>query len=118
MTLDDGLLLLTARDYGDNILLEHIFFNVMVRCFAIMFLLGAVSSAILAAGGLQRVDSINRAVESIIQGDLSRRLPLGNAHGDFRRLTITFNRMLDRIQMLMEACGRFPTILPTICARR
>ena len=101
-TLDDGLLLLVARDYGDNVLLEQIIFNVMVRSLAIMILLGAVSSALLAGAGLQRVDRINRSAESIIQGDLSRRLPLSDTHGDFRRLTITFNRMLDRIQMLME----------------
>lgn len=100
--LDNGQLLLVARDYGDNILLEHIIFNVMVRSLLLMILLGAVGGALLAGNSLHRVDRINRTVESIIQGDLSRRLDLAGSHGDFRRLTITFNRMLDRIQMLME----------------
>ena len=100
--LNNGQLLLVARDYGDNILLEHIIFNVMVRSLVLMILLGAVGGALLAGSGLHRVDRINRTVESIIQGDLSRRLDLAGSHGDFRRLTMTFNRMLDRIQMLME----------------
>jgi signal transduction histidine kinase len=100
--LDNGQLLLVARDYGDNLLLEHIIFNVMVRSLVLMILLGAVGGALLAGSGLRRVDLINRTVESIVQGDLSRRIEVAGFHGDFRRLTVTFNRMLDRIQMLME----------------
>jgi len=100
--LDGGKRLLVARDYGDNILFEHVIFNVMVRSLGLMIILGAVGGALIAGSGLQRVDRINRTVESIVQGDLSRRLDLTGSHGDFRRLTITFNRMLDRIQMLME----------------
>jgi signal transduction histidine kinase len=100
--IDGNQLLLVARDYGDNILLEQIIFNVMTRSLGLMILLGAVGGAIFAGSGLHRVDQINRTVESIIQGDLSRRLDLAGSHGDYRRLTLIFNRMLDRIQMLME----------------
>lgn len=100
--LNSGELLLVARNYSYFISYERIILTVLLRSMIVTIILGAIGGAVVAGRGLRDIDTINRTVESIIQGDLSRRLPLVDRRGDFRRLTITFNRMLDRIQMLME----------------
>jgi signal transduction histidine kinase len=49
------------------------------------------------------VDAIARTAEAIIGGDLGRRVPTRGTGDDLDRLASTLNRMLDRIQALMES---------------
>lgn len=73
--------------------------------------LGFLFSLMLAVGGgiavshvfLNRIDSITRTAEAIIDGDLARRMPLRGVGDDIDRLSSTLNRMLDRIAGLMDA---------------
>jgi signal transduction histidine kinase len=49
----------------------------------------------------QRIDEMRQTVESIIDGDLSRRVPINGDGGEFDQQAAAFNRMLDRINALM-----------------
>jgi signal transduction histidine kinase len=67
-------------------------------------------AAIGVAGGYwfgrgmrRRISAITRAAEGIIDGDLSRRVPVRGKSDDLDHLAATFNRMLDRIESLMES---------------
>ncbi len=100
--LDSTHLLLVARSYSDMILFERIILNVLLRSMFVTILLGALGGAVVAGRSMRDVESINRAVESIMHGDLSERINIKNSRGGFRSLAITFNLMLDRIQALME----------------
>lgn len=69
--------------------------------------------ALALAGGtlmshllLQRVERIDRDTRRIMQGDLSRRLPVGSAGDEFDRLSLSVNAMLERIQAQIEALGQ------------
>ncbi len=100
--IDHGHRLLVARNYSDMILFERIILNVLLRSLLVTILLGAVGGAVVAGRSVRDADNINRAVESIMRGDLSERISIKDSRGSFRALAITFNRMLDRIQALME----------------
>ncbi|EIZ77896.1 integral membrane sensor signal transduction histidine kinase [Novosphingobium sp. Rr 2-17] len=49
----------------------------------------------------QRIDAMRRTAESIIEGDLTRRVPVIGDGGEFDQQAAAFNRMLDRIAQLM-----------------
>jgi signal transduction histidine kinase len=75
-------------------------------------LLAAIGGGIMASRVMHRVEVINRASERIMTGDLSGRLPVnrGAAQGDeFDRLSHNLNRMLDRIEKLVEGLRQVST---------
>lgn len=49
----------------------------------------------------RRIDAMRRTAESIIEGDLSRRVPVFGHGDEFDQQAAAFNRMLDRIAQLM-----------------
>jgi hypothetical protein len=48
-----------------------------------------------------RIEQMRLTAESIVEGDLSRRVPLLGDDGEFDRQAAAFNHMLDRMSMLM-----------------
>ncbi|WP_235037908.1 HAMP domain-containing sensor histidine kinase [Novosphingobium sp. 18052] len=50
----------------------------------------------------QRIEAMRTTVESIIDGDLSQRVPIVGDSGEFDQQAAAFNRMLDRIGQLMS----------------
>jgi signal transduction histidine kinase len=75
------------------------------------FAWGVSATILLGIGGgiwlsqlfLYRVDAISRTAEAIIDGDLTQRIPLRNTGDDLDRLAETLNRMLDRMDKLLES---------------
>ena len=65
--------------------------------------IGLVGGYGLSRGMGRRIAAITGAAEAIIDGDLTRRVPTAPRGDDLGRLTATFNRMLDRIDALMES---------------
>lgn len=49
----------------------------------------------------RRIEEMRETADSIVQGDLSRRVPLNGDGGEFDRQAASFNGMLDRIDLLM-----------------
>jgi signal transduction histidine kinase len=79
----------------------------VLRDFALAFA-GVVVLGIVGGYGLSRdvhwrLASMSGAVEAIIDGDLSRRMPLRGSDDELDRVAGAFNRMLDRISVLMES---------------
>jgi signal transduction histidine kinase len=64
-------------------------------------LFGLVGGALIGRYSLRRVDAVRTTGEEIINGDLSRRVPLSGSGDEFDRLAATINEMLDRIDTLM-----------------
>ncbi len=73
---------------------------------AITLLLAAAGGAALGLGFLRRIEAINLTTRSIIEGDLSRRVPTQGGGDEMDRLAINLNAMLDRIQSLMDSVKR------------
>lgn len=71
--------------------------------------LAAIGGTLVSKTFLQRVDSINRTAEAIIEGDIGQRIPLSGSGDDMDRLAGTLNRMLDRIGALMDTLRHVST---------
>lgn len=81
--------------------------ELVVRAFALG---GALTLALALAGGflvsrsvLRRIARIGQAGQSIMRGDLSRRLPTRGTGDELDQLVAGFNALLDRIGALVEA---------------
>jgi signal transduction histidine kinase len=72
----------------------------------ITVLLAAGGGAALGVGFLRRIEAINRTTRSIMDGDLSQRVPTRGGEDEMDQLAINLNAMLDRIQGLMESLKR------------
>ncbi|HEY4030645.1 MAG TPA: HAMP domain-containing sensor histidine kinase [Caulobacteraceae bacterium] len=91
---------------GDTAILKE-----LTRDMTAGFALAFVAVIVVGAGGGlafsrqvgERLSAISGTAEAIIDGDLSRRIPVVRAGDDLARLALTINRMLDRIQALMES---------------
>ncbi len=100
--LQDGALLVVGRDLQDVIAIEQLVLRALM--------IGAAVALVLAIGGAllfrrvleRRVAAIRRTAHEIESGDLSRRIPIDDAVDEFTRLNHDINRMLDRIQQLMD----------------
>jgi len=99
--LDDGTFILAAQDTADirrtrRLLLLSFFIALIIT--TVLALLGglAIGSALL-----RRVDDINRTARAIMDGDLSRRIPVVDWHDELGELAEGLNRMLARIEELM-----------------
>jgi signal transduction histidine kinase len=81
---------------------EGIVLSVFAAGFIGTCLLG-FGGAILLGGYLERrLRSISNSAEAIIGGDIRQRMPVGPRRDEFDRVAITLNRMLDRIEGLLE----------------
>ncbi len=101
--LGGGVLLAVGHDQRQIEKLEDAVTRALVWTVGVAGALGIAGGALVSHAFLRRVDMIARAAETIIGGDLGRRVPLRGTGDDFDRLAGTLNRMLDRIAVLMDS---------------
>lgn len=65
--------------------------------------LALVGAVLMRRSSMRRVEAISGTTEQIVAGNLSCRAPVLGTDDDFDRLSLNINRMLDRIQELMES---------------
>jgi signal transduction histidine kinase len=58
---------------------------------------------------LARVEALSKVSREIVNGDLSRRIPLKGSNDEFDRLAVSLNAMFDRIQALMDGLRQVST---------
>ena len=73
---------------------------------AITVLLALGGGIVLAISYLRRIEEVNRAIRSIMDGDFSQRVPTRGGRDEMEHLAANLNAMLDRIQGLMESLKR------------
>jgi signal transduction histidine kinase len=100
--LPGGAWLIVGRDLKDVADIDRLVVNALtVGTLAALAL--AVAAAVIFRNELEhRVADIRRVAREIESGDLSLRIPVGAGEDEFARLGRDINRMLDRIQRLME----------------
>ena len=78
----------------------------VISVFAVAFLVAcliAFGGAILFGSYLKgRLDAISKTAKAIIAGDIRERMPLSGRGDEFDQLAATLNRMLDRIEGLLD----------------
>jgi signal transduction histidine kinase len=100
--LPSGQYLLVAQDMTG----AHAFDRLLLRsCLiggAVTVLLGLIGAAIAGADAVRRIDGVTAAVQRIVRGNLSERLPIRGDFHDLDRLAQEINFMLGEIERLMQ----------------
>lgn len=107
--LEGGAFLLVALDTYRLGEVSELMARVFGWGVAATILLALIGGVVVSSSFLRRVDAINHAAQEIMDGNLSRRIPVRGSGDDFDRLSANLNRMLDRIQALMEGVRQLST---------
>jgi signal transduction histidine kinase len=99
--LPGGFHLLVGRDTARFHTIETLYAYGLAGAAAIVLLLGVWGGLALRRALLSEVRRINQTASAIVQGDLSRRLPVGGTN-ELDVLAQTVNRMLDQIEQLIH----------------
>src|SRR5258708_26086312 len=100
--LPSGELLLVAQDMREAHDFRQLLTDAMVSGALVVLVVGLAGAVIMGAAALGRIDEVTRAIERIVDGDFSERLPSGGRGGNLTRLIPVVNRMWDEIQRLMD----------------
>ena len=93
---------LVALRYGEIIESNRLVMTTLIRTTLATLVLGLIGGYFAAAASLRRIDRINQDIGTIVKGDLSQRMPLGDSAGNIRVLVQNFNEMLDQTESLMK----------------
>lgn len=81
--------------------------QVLLRAFGwslgVTVVLALIGAIVMRRSSLRRVEAISATTQEIVAGNLSCRAPVLGTDDDLDRLSLNINRMLDRIQELMES---------------
>jgi len=99
--LPGGEYVLVSRSAKDLEALEKALVETFVWGMAATVVIGLIGAVIFGAGSLRQNDAITRAVERIMRGDLSERLPTRGVSADLAHLTGVVNDMLGQLERLM-----------------
>ena len=102
-TLPDGHRLVVGNVDELSEALQHTVLQGFAWAFAGVVVLGFLGGYGLSRAVHRRLATMTDAAEAIIEGDLARRIPEQGSDDDLDRVAATFNRMLDRIAVLMAA---------------
>ena len=99
--LDDGRLLIVGRDLSEQHAVREVIWRALLAGAGVSLLL-TVAGALLFRRGIEgRLGQIRRTAAQIEAGNLSHRIPVSGGD-EFALLNRDINRMLDRIELLME----------------
>lgn len=97
-----GFNLLVARDVHERYETQRLLTTTLPWSVGLMLLLGLAGGALMSRNLLTRLDSINYTSHEIMEGDLSRRVPVTGSGDEFDTLATNLNGMLERIERLMH----------------
>ncbi len=103
LLLRGGLHLLVGRDISDRLEIDRLMRTSLAWALALTLGLGLFGGIIMSRNMMRRIEAINRTSHEIIEGDLSRRIPLRGSNDELDELARNLNAMLDRIEELMVA---------------
>jgi len=100
--LPGGYRLLVGHDLEDRRRLGRILGSALTGSLLWLLAIGAFGGFLVGRRLLQRVDAMSAKAATLLQEDLTGRLPLSGAGDELDRLAQNLNVMLDRIARLME----------------
>jgi signal transduction histidine kinase len=100
--LPNGTILVLARDVHDLEALRVIVLRALEICAVPAVILSLLGGVWLSQRALRRVGVMHQAIDRIMDGDLHERLPAKGEHDEMGRLAGSVNRMLERIEHLVE----------------
>lgn len=102
VTLPDAGRLLVAHDVQRRARMQQIISDALGWGLAATLALGVAGGVLTGRALLRRMGVIADISERIMDGNLSERIPLSGAQDELDRLALQLNRMLDRIEQLVD----------------
>jgi len=102
LTLPDGAFLLVAQDANRLTDMQHAIVTAFAWASGLTLLLAIAGGALIGSSFLGRIDAITRTSRTIMEGDLSARIPARGTNDEIDQLVASLNAMLTRIQQLMD----------------
>ncbi len=96
-----GLHLIVARDIENQETLKRMLRRAFLLGWAFIVVIGIAGGVMVSRSILRRVDAASNTARAIMGGNLAQRIPVTGRNGEFERLALSLNTMLDRIQDLM-----------------
>jgi hypothetical protein len=100
--LQGGYRLLVGRDVEELRQYGSMIRRALYFALAISALLGLGGGVLMSRNFLRRIDAITDTSQGIMEGDLTRRMPLHGTNDELDRLSKSLNQMLDQIERLMK----------------
>lgn len=100
--LSDGTRLVVGADRSVVERVDHMLGGIFLAAFAVALLLSLTGALLLGAYLRRRLSAISGAADSIMAGDINRRVPASHRGDEFDALAHSLNQMLDRITALLE----------------
>jgi signal transduction histidine kinase len=101
VNLSGGYELLVARDVEELRAFRRVIQNALLWGLGLATALGLGGGFLLSRNFLRRIDAITEASRSIMEGDLSQRMPVAGSGDELDRLSGSLNEMLAQIERLM-----------------
>ncbi len=95
--------LLVGRDVSDRRQIERMITGAIYWATALTLALGLAGGVVMSRNMMRRLEPINRTSRRIMEGDLSRRMPITGYGDEMDQLSENLNAMLDEIERLMTA---------------
>jgi len=100
--LGSGMRLIVGRDVEGQRRLADEMRNAYFLALGFLSFTGLLAGLVMSRLALKRIETINVATRSIMNGDLSRRMTIVGTGDEFDVLSTNLNAMLDRIEALMS----------------
>lgn len=94
--------LLVGRDVREITTISTVFRRSAIWGVAVVLLLAIAGGIIVGLSSQRRIALINRTARSIMDGDLSERVPILGGRDEYDDLATTINQMLSQIEVLLE----------------
>jgi signal transduction histidine kinase len=100
--LPSGQYLLVAQDMAAAYAFDRLLLRSCIIGGVVTVLLGLIGAAVAGADAVRRIDGVTAAIQRIVRGKLSERLPTRGDFHDLDRLAQEINFMLGEIEHLMH----------------
>ena len=100
--LESGLILVVGRDVVERRGFTAIIFQWFAVGVGGILVFSLIAGVLTAVRVLRRIDTISSTSRKIMSGSLSERVPVTRRNDEFDALATSLNRMLDRIEQLMQ----------------
>ncbi|MEJ8473984.1 sensor histidine kinase [Roseibium algae] len=100
--LRGGFRLLVGRDLGEQLRFSAILSGALRFWLTAVVVMAGATWLFVSRRVMKRIDGIAATSQTIMHGDLSRRLPVAGNGDEFDRLATNLNDMLERIELLMQ----------------
>lgn len=100
--LGGGYRLMVGRDLGEQQRFANVFSDALQFWLLSVIVMAGLTWFFVSQRVMKRIDAIADTSRTIMEGDLSHRLPVAGNGDEFDRLAINLNDMLERIELLMQ----------------